>query len=88
MQLREAPADVFQPALNLSALASYEQVDAIMLGFEDVVEGIAEGFLGRVALPGNRYCFSGALGGLVLDEVFQVIIVDVDCKEKVDLAGA
>lgn len=52
-----------------------------MLGSEDLEECLSKGPLGRVALAWNRQGFTGAGRGLVLDQVFEVVIVDVNCAE-------
>jgi hypothetical protein len=75
--LLKAFVDVLQPPLNFSALAPDEQVDAVMLGVQDAQEGVAEDPLGGSALAGYGNGFVGARGCLVLDEVFEVIIVNV-----------
>jgi hypothetical protein len=69
-----------QPSLDLAALASHEQVDAIMLLRYDLEEGVPERPLGAFALSRNRYGFVRARRRLVLDEVFEVIVVDVICS--------
>ena len=50
-----------------------------MLGLQCFVESIAEGFPGCLALARNRHRLAGAGRRLLLDEVFEVIIVDIDC---------
>ena len=71
-----------QSPFNLPALAPNEKVYAIMLRLQDFEERLAEGFLGAAcALAGDRYGFVRAGRRLVLDQVFKVIIVDVDCTQ-------
>lgn len=51
-----------------------------MLRLQDPEEGFAEGFLGAArALPGYRYGLVRARCCLVLDQVFKVIVIDIDC---------
>jgi len=48
-----------------------------MLGLEDLEKRLAECSLAALALAGDRYGFVRAGRRLVLDQVFEVIIVDV-----------
>lgn len=69
-----------QSPFNLSALASHEQVYAVVLRLQNSKKRLAEGFLGTAcALARNRYGFICARCCLVLDQVFEIVIVDVDC---------
>ena len=55
-----------------------------MLGLQDSKERLAEGFLGAACtLAGYRYGFVRARRRLVLDQVFEVIIVNVDWVREV-----
>ena len=68
-----------QPPFNLPTLAPDESVYAVVLRLQDSKERFAEGFLGAAcALTGDRYGFVRAGRCLMLDQVFEVIIVDVD----------
>jgi hypothetical protein len=51
-QLLQALANVTQASLNLATLAPYEQIDSIVLGLEDLQEGLPESSLGALALAG------------------------------------
>ena len=51
-QLLQTFANVLEAALEFAALASGEQVDAVMLGVQDAQEGVAKGALGGAALAG------------------------------------
>jgi hypothetical protein len=68
-----------QSPLDLAALASHEEVDAIMLLCQNIEEGIAECALGAFALAWDRYGLVRAGRSLVLYEVFEVVVVDVIC---------
>lgn len=79
----KALADVIQPPLNLSAFAPDEEVYAIMLRLQHPKECLAEGFLGAAcALAGDRNGFIRARRRLVLDQVFEIIIVNVDYAQS------
>lgn len=68
-----------QSPLDLSALAPDEEVYAIMLRLQDPKKCLAEGFLGAAcALAGDRDGFVRARRCLVFDQVFQIIVVDVN----------
>ena len=74
---------MIQSALNLPALASDEKVYAIVLYLQDLKECLAEGFLGAACtLARYRYGFVRAGRCLVLDKIFEVIIVNVDCARN------
>jgi len=79
LQLPEGFSDVFQPPLDLATLAMYEATDSIVLGLECLEESVAEDPLGGSALTGDRCCFAGARGRLVLYEIFEEIVVDINC---------
>lgn len=70
---------MFQPPRDFSAFATNEQVDAIMLDLENFEETIPEGRLGAFALPWDRDGFVGPGGGVVFDEIFKIVVVDVVC---------
>ena len=54
-----------------------------MLRLQNSKERLAEGFLGTAcALAGDRYGLVRAGRRLVLDQIFEVIIVDVDCARS------
>jgi len=44
LQLLETLVDVIQAPFNLTALTTYEKIDAIVLSFQSTVEGITKGF--------------------------------------------
>ena len=69
---------MFQPSFNLTTLAPYEQVDAFVLRVEDFEEGVSKGALGACALARNGDGLVRTRSGLVFDQVFEVVIVDVD----------
>ena len=54
-----------------------------MLCFEDLEEGISKGSFTAFALAGDRDGFVGTGRGLVLDEVFEVVVVNVVCVAQV-----
>jgi hypothetical protein len=71
---------MIQSPFDLPTLAPDEQIYAVMLGLQDFEERLAEGFLGAAsALAGDRNGFVGARCRLMLDQVFEVVIVDVNC---------
>lgn len=70
---------MFQSPFDLAALAMYEAIDPVVLGLEGAKEGVTESPLGGGALPGDRRSFAGARGRLVLYEIFEKIVIDVDC---------
>jgi hypothetical protein len=76
-QLLQALANMTQSSFNLATLAPYEQVDSIVLGFEDLQEGVPEGALGALALAGDRDGFIRTGSRLMLDQIFEIVIVDV-----------
>lgn len=81
-QLLYALDDMIQPSFDLAALAPDEQIYAVMLRLQDLEERLAEGFLGAAcALAGDRNGFVGARRRLVLDQVFEVVVVDVNCAQ-------
>jgi hypothetical protein len=71
---------MIQSPFDLPTLAPDEQIYAVMLGLQDFEERLAEGFLGAAsALAGDRNGFVGARRRLMLDQVFEVVIVDINC---------
>ena len=78
-QLFQTLAYMFQPPLDLAALAPYEKVYAIVLRLEDFQELVPEGLFGARTLSRDRDGFVCTGRGLVLDEIFKVVVVDVVC---------
>lgn len=70
-------ANVVEPSLDLAALALDEEMDAIMLGLQDIEEGLAECSFGRCALAGYGESSAGAGCGVMLDQVLEVVVVDI-----------
>jgi hypothetical protein len=70
-------AEKLQPSLNLPALALDEQVNAEVLAFEHLEEGVAKRSLSSLTLAWYRQSLSNARRGVVLDEVFEVVVIDV-----------
>lgn len=68
-----------QSSFYLAAFAAYEQVYAVVLRLQNLEEGISEGSLGALALSWYRNGFVCAGRGLMFDQVFEVVIVDVVC---------
>lgn len=48
-----------------------------MLSFEDLEEGFAESSLGGCALARNRQGLAGAGSCVLLDQVFEVVVVNI-----------
>jgi hypothetical protein len=70
---------MLQPPLDLATLAPNKEVDAIVLLRQDMEEDVSECALGALALAWDRYGLVRAGRRLVLDEVFEVVVVDVIC---------
>lgn len=77
---------MLQPALDLAALAAHEEVDAVMLLCQNIEEGVAECALGALALAWDGYGLVRAGRRLVLDKVFEIVVVDVICR-RVSVSG-
>ena len=75
----ERKSRLTESSLDLAGLASYKQVDAVVLVGEDVEEGILKLEELVVAAAGHRHGL--ALSGccLVLDEALDIVVVDVVC---------
>lgn len=82
-QLCQSLADEVQPTFDFSTLAPYKAIDARVLFVEHIVEGIPELPLDRVALSRDGEGSPGPGRGLVFDQVFEVVIVDVVWKQSV-----
>ena len=59
-----------------------------MLFCQDLEEGVAKRPLGALALAGYGYRFVGARRGLMLDEVFEVVVIDVICRRALVIGGS
>jgi hypothetical protein len=70
---------MLQSPSDLSAFATNEQVDAIMLNLEDLEETVSKGRFGAFTLAGNGDGFVGTGSGVVFYEIFKIIVIDVVC---------
>lgn len=68
-----------QTALDFARLAAHKKVDALMLAGEDVEQLVLELVAVHVWLTGNGHGFAIAGGGVLLDEVLNLVVVDVIC---------
>lgn len=59
-----------------------------MLGFEDFEEDISKRPFGTFALAGNRNGLVCACGGLVFDQLFKVVVVNVVCIATWSVVGS
>lgn len=77
LQPLQAFVNMLQSALNLSTLASDEQVHAIMLAFQIAKEGAPKSLLTRIALAWDRQRLASSRCCLMFDEIFEVVVINV-----------
>lgn len=72
--------ELTETALDFTCFALNKEIDALVLVLQDVEEGVFE--LGQLVLasPGDGDCLALSRGGVLLDEVFDIVVVYVVCR--------
>lgn len=79
-------AALTESALDLSRLALHKEINAGVLVGQNVEEGVLELAELLVASAGDGDGLALAGGGILFDEVFDVIVVDVVCERVVSVS--